>query len=180
MHHRFIVPFLLLLTLISASCQKWEDKPGQDLGLKNHYCNNPIAINYNFGFPGIEDSTVCIFPSDPFVGSYTYRDSLYYPESDTAVAGALLDFSISARNRSQLSLDNFCSSGSKLLFTANRYYRAASDSIIGQGLQTGCRSQDTLSGYLDYRSSDSSLYLEFKVVSDTGITTHKGRAYKKK
>ena len=168
---------LLCLPLLSA-CNKWEDKPAEDLDLPNKYCNNPIAINYNVGFPGIEDNTVCIFPSDPYAGQYTFQDSVY-SEDEVAMPGATINFQVNAVSQSGLAIRNFCGNGNELLFTADRYFRAASDSIIGQGTQLMCRSADTLSGTLEYRAYDSSLYIDFKVVSDTGTSTHKGRAYKK-
>lgn len=161
-----------------GSCAKWKDKPAQNLGLTNKYCNNPKAINYNWGFPGIEDSTVCVFPSDPFVGTYSYQDSVYWLNG-TLDSGYthLVTFSISKNNFNQFSLNGFCP-GSNFLFTADRYYNAVSDTIIGPGQQFMCRTLDTLTGGLTYNSTDSSLTINFTVVSDTGTTNHKGIAYK--
>jgi hypothetical protein len=169
---------LICLSLFSA-CQKWEDKPGTDTGLTNRYCNVPAAINYNHNFPGIEDNSVCVFPSGPYIGNYVFTDSVFYPEVDTAVIFPQISFSISKRNDTQVYVNNFCSSGNQLAFSANRYFRAISDTVIGPGTQLMCRSLDTLSGTMEYRPADSSIYLEFMVVSDTGMTTHRGRAYKK-
>lgn len=159
-----------------SACEKWEDKPAQDLGLTNKYCNIAEAINYNIGFPGVSDSTTCIFPADPFVGSYSFQDSIY-TNADTVVTSA--DFIITAKNRSHFSIYNFCSNANQLSFTADRYYRAASDSLIGAGLQLMCRTEDTLSGSIIFNVKDKSLSVEFKVVSDTGTSIHKGTAYKK-
>ncbi len=175
----FYFKSLLFISLIAwCSCAKWKDKPAQNLGLTNKYCNNPNAINYNWGFPGVEDSTVCIFPADPFVGSYSYQDSLYLANGilDSSYVH-LITFNINKTNFKQFSLSGFCSS-SNLFFSADRYYNANSDSIIGAGQQLMCRSLDTLTGNLLYRTSDSSMTINFTVVSDTGITYHKGTAYK--
>lgn len=179
MNYRFLFYCLGLLGLsLVLSCKKWQDKPADNIGLTNKYCNNPAAINYNYGFPGVEDSTVCIFPTEPFSGNYTFQDSVYM-NADTPVPGQLIHFTIKATNRIQITVNNFCTGGSTLFFTTNRYYRAETDSIIGAGTQLMCRTEDTLSGTMDYRITDSSVYLELKVVSDTGTSIHRGRAYKK-
>jgi hypothetical protein len=171
-----IIYLVLLLSL--PSCQKWEDKPAKDLGLTNKYCNIPSAINYNFAFPGIEDNTTCIFPSTPFVGTYYFQDSIY-DEADQLFPGSLLTLNVKAEDNFRFLMDGFCSNGNQLKFIADRFYRAAADSIIGQGTQFLCRNLDTLSGSLEYRAIDSSLYLDLKVISDTNIVFHRGRAYKK-
>lgn len=162
-----------------AGCQKWEDKPAPPIELTKRYCNLPVAINYNRDFPGIEDNSVCIFPSGPYVGSYSFADSVFYPDVDTAVVFPVINFTISSRNDTQIYINNFCTGGNQLAFSTNRYYRAISDSVIAPEKQLMCRSLDTLSGTMEYRPADSSIYLEFTVVSDTGTSTHRGRAYKK-
>jgi hypothetical protein len=178
MKYRFIISFAtVLLLFFFSACQKWADKPASDLGLKNKYCNIPSAINYNQGFPGIEDNSVCIFPSEPFVGSYTYQDSVY-DNNLVFLNSTTYHFNIVAINRTQMRIENFCSSSS-LLFTADRYYRASSDTVIGNGTQLMCRTLDTLGGTLVYKPADSSMYIEWKVISDTATNIHKGIAFKK-
>jgi hypothetical protein len=171
---------LLAITvlLFVSSCEKWKDQPAQNLCLSNKYCNVPTAINYNVGFPGIEDNSTCIYPSTPFVGNYSFRDSIYN-NANELVIGDSIHFTITVRDSCRFSLQNFCSNVNSLKFTANRYYRAEADSIIGAGTQLMCRIQDTLSGRMEYRNTDSSLYLEWAIVSDTATNWHKGRAYKK-
>ncbi|MDI9320285.1 MAG: hypothetical protein QM530_07390 [Phycisphaerales bacterium] len=163
--------------MVLFACKKWQDNPASNLGLTNRYCNIPEAINYNHGFPGIEDNSVCVFAAQPFVGNYSFNDTVY-TETDTLYPSAI-SFGITSNDRYKFVLNGFCSNTNQLLFKANRYYHAAADSIIGSAKQLMCRSVDTLSGFLDYRTTDSSLYIEFYVMSDTGISTHKGRAYKK-
>lgn len=169
---------LLLCLVLFGSCQKWVDHPAKNLGLTSKYCNNPAAINYNQGYPGIEDSTVCIFPSEPFVGNYRFRDSIYDDANILSIGDSIL-FSITKESRTRISCHDFCASGNQLFFTADRYYKANGDSLLFAGAQTMCRTQDTLMGSLLYRPADSSLYIEFKVMSDTGIRTHKGFAFKR-
>lgn len=178
MKYRYLFTSTILFTLMLCSaCKKWQDKPAPNLGLTNRYCNIPEAINYNQGFPGIEDNSICVFAAQPFVGNYAFKDTIY-TETDTLYPSSN-SFNITSNDRYKFVLNDFCSNTNQLFFRANRYYHAEADTIIGSGTQLMCRSVDTLSGFLDYRTSDSSLYIEFKVVSDTGTSTHKGRAYKK-
>lgn len=179
MKHSLLVLLTVLVgTTFLISCEKWQDHPAKDLGLTSRYCNIPSAINYNIGFPGIEDNSVCIFPSTPFVGNYHYRDSIYNNAEELRI-GDSLNFDIAVIDSFRLAINHFCSNTNQLKFVANRYYRAESDSILGAGTQKMCRDADTLSGKLEYRPSDSSLYIEWTVLSDTGIYKHRGRAYKK-
>jgi hypothetical protein len=179
MKNSFLTLCCAIIYIVSfSSCEKWKDKPAKDLGLTNKYCNIPSAINYNHGYPGVEDNSICIFPSSPFVGTYKYQDSIYDIGNELFL-GSSREFSISTIDSFRFSVNNFCGNANQVRFTANKYYRAASDSIIGAGTQLMCRDLDTMSGTLEYRASDSSLYLEWKIVSDTGVNTYKGRAYKK-
>lgn len=169
---------VLLLFLLLASCSKWQDKPGPQVDLSRKYCNLPDAINYNYDFPGTEDSSVCIFPAQPFAGQYSYSDSLYMG-TNPVVNGDTFNFNITQVSRSGMHINAFCGARS-LSFTANRYYRATADTTItGYYGQLLCRDQDTLTGSMVYKAADSSLQIEFTVVSDTGVVVHRGTAYKK-
>lgn len=168
----------MLALLAFSACEKWKDTPAKDLGLTRKYCNLPSAINYNVGFPGVEDNSVCLLPSTPFIGNYRFRDT-FYNNAEELFVGDSINFSIRAIDTFRIKIKDFCANGSELGFIANRYYRAESDSIIGNGTQLMCRTADTLSGLVEYRTTDSSLFIEWTVVSDTGIFKHKGRAYKK-
>src|SRR5579872_3418748 len=74
----FIVIFFLMLTEGVCSCSKYKDtKATADPRLTNPYCNDTNAVNYNWGFPGKPDSTVCFYPTDVFKGIYTFNDSIF-------------------------------------------------------------------------------------------------------
>lgn len=75
-HFTFIFLGALLLLI---SCEKWQDsKADSDPRLQDRkYCNDPDAVNFNWGFPGVPDSTKCIFPTDLYVGTYSFTDSIY-------------------------------------------------------------------------------------------------------
>lgn len=177
-HSVCLFPLFLILLICFSACEKWTDTPAKDLGLTNKYCNIPSAINYNHGFPGIEDNAVCIFPATPFAGLYSFQDSIY-DNADQLFLGDLLTLNIAALDSTRFTLQGFCANSNIIHFTANKYYRAITDSIIGQGTQYFCRDLDTLSGNVEYNIADSSLMIELQVVSDTSVITHKGRAYKK-
>lgn len=167
-----------LIFLMLTSCQKWKDNPGQPLNLTNKYCNIPSAINYNYGFPGVVDNSVCILPSTPFVGKYVYTDSIYNTANALVSILTPKTIEISSIDSTRLKVSNFCDHTQDLIFVANKYYRAVSDSVIGIGIQLMCRPLDTLSGKLEFRQSDSSLLIDFNVISDTAVMKHIGRAYK--
>ena len=81
----FSVVVMLCLSSFLA-CTKWADtqKPS-DPRLTQKYCNDPFAVNYNWGFPGLPDNSTCIFPSDLYVGTYLFHDSIY------SIANVLVD-----------------------------------------------------------------------------------------
>lgn len=166
---------LLFLSLLIFSCQKWEDKPAQDLGLTNKYCNDPVAVNYNHGFPGVPDNSVCVYPAQVFEGTYGFRDSIFFPDNSFRLGDSIV-FTVTSVNKQKLAFNGFCDAN-QLFFLADRYYKAISDTVIGKS-QLMCRSVDTLSGNLTKNILDSTISINFTVVSDTDITYHRGTAYK--
>ncbi len=160
-----------------ASCKKYEDKPGQyDPRLSSKYCNDPAAVNYNYGFPGTADNSVCFYPADVYQGRYQFVDSVY--SNNVLVAEVPLVLQAIKQDETKFTLSGFCGSSSSLHFTANRALFAYADTVAGTG-QILCRQQDTLSGTLTQTLSDSlRLHIYFTVASDTGSTTHQGTAYR--
>ena len=71
-----IVVISVFSILMFFSCKKYKDpSPITDPRIKNHYCNDPSAVNSNWDFPGIADNTVCIYPSDIFEGNFKLYDT---------------------------------------------------------------------------------------------------------
>lgn len=166
------------------SCQKYKDAPHKNLGLTNPYCNDPAAVNYNVGFPGKPDNTVCFYPSDLFKGVYYFRDSIY---RDTLFIGTdSFTLTIDKFSNSKISVLGFCASGTKIYFTADPTFTATADTTIGDSTtynrgQQFCRVQDTLTGVISRDRIDTTmLHIALQVISDTGTTTHTGRAGIKK
>ena len=188
---RYLVTISILLLICTAlffSCAKWKDPaPVNDPRLTNPYCNDPAAVNYNWGFPGKPDSTVCFYPNSLFVGTYTFHDSIY---NDTLFIGAdsfTITISSAAFSyplaHTKMLLSGICGGGGGITLTALPGYQATVDTNAGdtatlhQG-QIFCRPQDTLSGYInrDRLDSPTVLHIFFQVASDTNVTTHYGSA----
>ena len=184
---RYFVSILIFLTAATAmllSCAKWKDPKPVNLHLTNPYCNDPAAVNYNWGFPGKPDNTICYYPNTLFLGTYMMHDSMY---RDTLFIGAdsfLINVTISDTSHTKVFVSGFCNTGT-LRFTAAPTYVATVDTTVGdtttlhQG-QPFCVLTDTLSGTITKSILDSPtvLFISFQVASDTIITTHTGRAIK--
>lgn len=183
---------LLLFCLsigLATSCSKWVD-PNPDVDPRitaRKYCNDPQAVNYNWDFPGVPDSTVCYYPADLFEGSYSFKDSIFKSNNsyDTNYAPQTYMLQLTSLGKNKLQLTGFCTN--PLFFTAPRIGTMAhgdstykiDDTTWAYG-QPFCRSQDTLSGTLirEIDSVGKLITIEWKVVSDTGTRLHRGVARK--
>ena len=181
--------FLLLILVLVAfvSCEKWEDKPGTgDDRLDKPYCNDPEAANFNVGFPGKPDNSVCYYPYEFFVGTYQFADSTFY--SQDYIFGQNLNYTFDIRrngtSKQQLLLSGFCNTD--ISFTADKYLRAIADSTDHPADSTKlpgqiiCNPADTLSGFMTIINKDSGIIrINFTILTDTGIVYHTGRATRK-
>jgi hypothetical protein len=191
---RFIIAVVLFLITAALfdSCKKYKDPaPGSDPRITNPYCNDPDAVNYNWGFPGKPDISTCFYPSDLFVGNYFYRDSIFVLSSGLFISADSFNLNIfrtSNTDKTKIGVTGSFCSGSSLTIgmTANVSYTANVDTTLGdtatlhQGQQF-CNYYDTLSGTITRdRVSDSIIHISFQVVSDTATYIHVGQAYKLK
>ena len=173
-------------TSIFFSCAKWHDPaPVNDPRLTNPYCNDPAAVNYNWGFPGKPDNSICFYPYSLFVGNYMYYDSMY---QDTLFLGAdsfLISIAGTDTSHTRIFLNGFC--GHSILLTALPGYQATVDTLVGDtatstsGQNYFCGATDTLNGVIsrDRLDSPTVLHFSFSVTRDSsGITTHNGTAKK--
>ena len=183
---RYIIYISILLAVGSSiffSCAKWKDpKAVTDPRLTNPYCNDPLAVNYNWGFPGKPDNTICFFPTDLFDGTYFFRDSIY---RDTLFIRAdSFTLTMSALSHTKITVAGFCVNGNKITLTAGPTYVAIVDTTEGDTTtinhgQMLCRIQDTISGTISKDRVDSTLlHITLQVASDTGMTMHYGNARK--
>lgn len=175
---------LLLLAAGFSACEKWKDAtPPDNPALNKPYCNDPEAVNYNWDFPGRPDSTACIYPSDVFLGTYSYRDSLYRIDGSFDSAGSQITYLLTFHrlDRKRLAVTGWCGGTDSIHLTANRYFKSSADTTASVGTgQLFCRVLDTLSGSVShkYPGNDSFLLVNFQVVSDTGTIMHRGTAVK--
>lgn len=164
--------YLLFLILLTAACKPYKDPdPITDPRLENSsYCNDPAAINYNWGFPGIPDNNLCIFPSDLFEGNYKWYDTI---RDET---GAVLGFdsvfaTVSQIDTTRININGRC--GYDLKLTADKFLNIAIDSVQGNGQQF-CQLSDTIigAGSKSGFSDTTSFTLNYIIVSDTGTSIH--------
>ncbi len=180
------ISFLLIVSCsIFFSCAKYKDsKAGSDPRLTNPYCNDPNAVNYNWGFPGKPDNTICFYPADLFKGVYLFHDSISIQSSGLFIYADSLLLTISGIPNSQtkISILGFCPNGIGLTLTANTSFSASVDTTEGDSVtnwgQQFCSLGDTVNGTVTKdRINDSLMYFSFQVASDTGvITMHIGSA----
>ena len=172
---RYIL-FFILFSVVLASCKKVADTPAEEYeGQNNPYCNDPEAINYNHSFPGTPNNAICIYPTDPFTGTYALDDTIYTADfaSFYTVRDTITVYSLS---KTSMAIVGFCGPYDSLKLTAGRYYRASLDSTTTLG-QFLCNSRDTISGTL--RSDSIGLKVDFVLLSDTaGTKFFKGTAIK--
>lgn len=174
------IGIVLLGGLAFYSCKKWTDPPPTtDPRLNNPYCNDPIAVNYNWGFPGIPDNSICYYPTDIFRGNWLYTDSVYQQSSGLFLYTREETLRVYALSKTTLAIQGFCADSLKMTATG---YLANVDTIVGDTLtnrgQLWCRLQDTVNGTVSYSRIDSMLHVSLTVISDTGITNHIGKARK--
>lgn len=175
---------IFCLTITIWGCSKTNENTSVDDGLfTRKYCNDPEAVNFNHGFPGTPDSSICFYPKDVFAGSYLVKDSIFNTEFELdTVLEKIISFI--AVNNSNLKVNGFCPSGDPLYFTADRFYKAQSDSLtLGDSTklpgQLICSTSDTLIGTINKIEVDTpKIRINWTVASDTGINYHIGTGIK--
>jgi hypothetical protein len=187
MMHSKLKPGLLIAVLSAVvlfACSKYKDPPpaGHDDRLNNPYCNDSKAVNYNWGFPGIPDNSVCIYAVDSFEGSWIFKDTVLLPNNDIA---EIVDRNITFTStedtiKTHLAVTGWCSGNIPFYITANKYGRADVDSIpTGVPGQLLCVPTDTLNGFFNKRIyGPDTMKIELTVTNAAGTRYHKGVAFK--
>jgi hypothetical protein len=181
---------ILLAAIVPAvlfyACKKYEDPARPDIGNGldgRYYCNDPIAINYNWNFPGHPDNTKCIYPVDSFLGTWAFKDYVLLPNGDTdAVVDRMLTFvSTEDSIERHLAVTGWCTGNTPFYLTATKYGKAEVDTLPGGSPgQFLCVTTDTLNGKFlksAYQSGDS-MKVDLSVSDVDGIKYHKGIAIK--
>ncbi len=171
---------MILLGSILYSCKKYEDpKPFEDDRINQRkYCNDPSAVNFNWGFPGIPDNTTCIYPSDLYKGQYMFYDSTMDLSGIKFFADSFL-IDVIALDSNRMQFAGFCPS--KLISVkSNRFLRFTVDTLVGTG-QSFCNPTDTISGFGQKQLlGDSTRFtFEYEVFTPSGYEKHAGVAIKK-
>lgn len=170
-----ILAFLALVAIVS--CQKWKDsKPFTDPRLTNPYCNDPNAVNYNWGFPGRPDDSICFYPTDVYVGKYLFIDSVLHSDNSFFYSDSIM-LNFYALSQTKMAILGFCSSGDSVKLTVDRSMNAVIDTTIAGFGQAFCGSIDTVSGTIQRVITDTTnktFTLNFTVVSDTTVNFHTG------
>ncbi len=176
-----ILSLLAACCVVIYACSKYKDPPPaqHDDRLNNPYCNDPRAVNYNWGFPGTPDNSVCTYPVDSFLGSWLLNDTIYFP--DGAVAGTLVKNLTFSKTEdtilTHLAVTGWCSGTAPFYVTANKYKKALVDTLlVGSPGQYLCNNTDTLSGSLTTQSD--TIRIDFTITNAGGTTYHKGTAVK--
>jgi len=182
--------FSVIITLVVGafllySCAKWKDPKGYtDPQLTNPYCNDPNAVNYNWGFPGKPDNTLCFYPNQLFAGHWEYYDTVTSLTSGLVLFTDSFLMNVHSISDTLISVFGFCGSLSdSIILTAGPTYIATVDTLIGDSITTEgqrlCRVQDTINGTITRDRIDSPyvLHISLQVTSDTGSTIHSGSAF---
>lgn len=172
-----------VICFFAVSCLKANDPPPAkpNPNLKNHYCNDPRAINYNWGFPGIPDNTVCIYPVDSFLGQWSLTDSVFHADSsfDYLLTGTLNFTATEDSSKTHLKVLGFCNNSSPLFATADKYGYAGIDSMNNETAgQLLCSASDTVTGSFQFlMNTKDTLRIQLNI---TGANAgyHKGIAHK--
>lgn len=171
-----------LTAIVFYACKKYVEPPPATLDprLTNHYCNDPLAINYNWNFPGIEDSSICIYPVDSFKGAWLFHDTIYLQSGDTESVQLrqLVFTSTEDTTKTHLAVTGWCSGNTPFFVTANRYNRADVDTFPGGPFgQYLCTQTDTLNGNINKNTGDpNTMKVDFTISSPEGIKYHRGTA----
>jgi hypothetical protein len=174
--HLPVISLCSLITILSVlfwGCKKYQDPPPQNLGLTNPYCNNPKAVNYNWGFPGVPVDSVCIFPVDELKGIFTYYDSIldasgvYLPFDTTNII-------INKITDSTINIDGLCSTSQPLSAKVTRNLRFYTDSTNSLGT-IFCNPTDTINGRgTKARIGDTIIGFNYNIFNTSGSVIHKG------
>lgn len=187
-----LVVLVCVASVFFMQCKKAdENTKTYDERLERRYCNDPLAINYNWDFPGTPDNSTCFFADEIFGGTYIVNDSIFDGSFNLDSAQVRsFPITISSIDKIHLSVSGFVLSPTctlnNLKITADRFYRATidstflppPDSVYLGGFVVAC-SGDTVSGvFTRYQADALRMHIDLTLVGDTGIYYHRGTATK--
>jgi hypothetical protein len=173
--------FFIIIACLSSilGCTKWTDTQNAiDPRLTQKYCNDPFAVNYNWGFPGMPDNSTCVFPSDVYVGTYVFHDSIY------SIANVLVDTNQVVLRVYKMKVDKVAILGFKnlsdsIFVSVLKNGNGSIDSLHNLPGQVLLSSLDTINGTcFKYITDTLRLKINWKTNTNMGIYFHKGSAIK--
>jgi len=181
---RILILGTVATVVVFIACSKYKDPPpaAPPPDLDNFYCNDSRAVNYNWGFPGIPNNEICIYPIDSFLGTWTFYDTIYLPSGDTASTQikTLVFTSTEDTVLSHMAVNGWCGAW-PLYVTANKYGRAETDTLPGNMPQYLCGGTDTLFGTFTRQTdtvSNNKMLVDLTVNTASGTANHRGIAIK--
>ncbi len=182
---KLILLVVVAPALLFFACSKSKDpaRPNLGNGLDGrYYCNDPKAVNYNWGFPGHPDNNTCIYPIDSFLGTWAFKDYVLQPNGDTdAVIDRMLTLSSTEDTvHTHIAITGWCGGNVPFYITANKYGKAVVDTFPGSALgQFLCVNTDTLNGnFIKAAYKGDSIKVDLTVNDAAGLKYHKGVAVK--
>lgn len=170
--------FAALSAVIFYACSKYKDPPNADpVNNGRHYCNDPRALNYNWGFPGTPDNDTCVYPIDPMKGAWVFTDSVFLPNGNLQqVLTRNLNFTSTEDTLlTHMAVSGWCS-GTPIYITIDKIGTARVDSMFSGG-QLLCTTTDTINGtFLKKLDRADTLDIDLSISSLGGTTRHKGIA----
>lgn len=177
---------LFLLAILSFvfinACQKKDPPPsGGDDRLTNPYCNDPLAVNYNWGFPGKPDNSVCFYPVDTFIGNWVFLDSIFNQDSTfhSFISRTLSFKDTHDSTHAQLAMHGWCDN-EIIYIRADKNRRAIVDTLSENYKgQIVCNQQDSISGKFNLNTFRvDSMKVDIKISNSSGTFFHQGWAIK--
>src|SRR5690554_1322158 len=164
-NNHLLSALFLAIAFFFASCEKYEDKANKDWDGDEFYCNDPEAVNYNWGFPGEINDSLCIYPTELFVGDWIMIDTVF---NDTLAIIDIQQRAVSFVNKSDdslnhlIELEGYCEDHSTIIFQANRFMLASVLDILVDDLgQLNCDGESIITGFIRTQSLQSdTLYLQ--------------------
>jgi hypothetical protein len=165
-----VLSLLVIIITNLIACKPYKDPAPKDLGLTNPYCNNPFAVNFNWGFPGKPDNSVCIFPAQVFAGTYKLYDSITSNNAAT-IFNDSSTISLVRINDSTLTLSNHCAGNNYVVrATKTLQFYVDSSTMLGAPFCNG----DTIAGLArKLNINDSIVTYTYDLNNNGGIVKHK-------
>jgi len=180
---KYIIILLVACFFWFNACKKVKDPPpttGDDR-LTNPYCNDPHAVNYNWGFPGKPDNSICIYPVDTFIGTWQFLDSVFAVDSSFSnFQTKTLIFSASEDTTStHLAIKGWCNTET-LFAVADKFKHATVDTLAGEFKgQIICNQSDSISGSFNLNTyKKDTMSIELTIQNNVGTQFHRGWAIK--